>query len=461
MNPQIEIKHNIGNTITIPNQIDFRAKTYTSGNTLAGVTAVPVDNANDFTLGSNILLLLSSIGQENAEIVQSSTHSNVSFTTGATIMPHTRGEQIVQLNYDQIVISKSATINGTYAVLATQTMQVTQGNTIVFDPIGLTTDFYKVQWKNSISGLLSPYSLPLAVSSLSQFSAGYLLMSVAKSMGISENDTAINPDFLLSSLNDARNYTQSKLYGIRMAWREEFEYRIQMLAGRNYVELPSDIDFKETDRSLLAVRMMLNNILTPYNMRYIDKRSWNSVAYNMMGGETTLPALIGATTLTLNSTGDFTDSGVAFIATEDFSQTILQIQYTGNDITTNTLTGVTGITRNISSGVQVWTQPSLSQPITYTVYDDKIVFDRIIPDGMQGQNLYIDYYKQFVPIAEYTDELKEPYRDLYKWYLKYAIKYRKDIYLSDKDPDLKKFEESVEALFNNLYSGQDSIIITN
>jgi hypothetical protein len=54
----------------------------------------------------------------------------------------------------------------------------------------------------------------------------------------------------------------------------------------------------------------------------------------------------------------------------------------------------------------------------------------------------------------------ENYREIYKWYLKYAIKYRKDINIGSDDPDLKKFEGLVTDLFNNLYTGQDTIIIT-
>jgi len=58
-------------------------------------------------------------------------------------------------------------------------------------------------------------------------------------------------------------------------------------------------------------------------------------------------------------------------------------------------------------------------------------------------------------------ELPEPYREIYKWYLRYAIKYRKDITLAQSDPDYKKFEELVQSLFDNLYTGQSTTIITS
>jgi len=460
--PQIKVKHNIGNTIEIPNQLDVKVATYMSSNIAAGVLAVPVDNAIDFTAGS-ILLLLSSIGSENSEIVTSASHTNQSFVTLATVMAHNRGEEVNEIKYDQIVISKSATIDGVYVVLATQTFFTTQQNTIVYDATGAVTSYYKVQWKNSITGLLSDYSDPISVDSYPENSVANIIYPVLKAMGVSENDTKITSEFCLSAIDDARKYTAAKLFGIRHAWQQQFEYPLRVLAGTNSVDLPDDIEFNETDRSLLAVRFMLDNILTPYNLRYIDKRSWNQVSFSVMGGINQAVAGIGAVSITLDSVGDFPDtaSGVAYVATTAYDQTIMQISYTSIDLTTNQLLGVTGITRSIPTGTRVWSRPTISQPIYYTVNENKLVFDRVIPDSMQGNNVYIDYYKKIDAVVDLYQLLPENYREIYKWYLRYAVKYRKDISLGSDDPDLKKFEDLVQALFNNLYTGQETTIITS
>jgi len=459
--PQITIKHNIGNTIDIPNQLDMKVNTYMSSNINAGVSAVPVDNATDFTSGS-ILLLLSSMGAENAEIVTSSSHTTLSFVTAATLMKHNRGDLVSELKYDQIVISKSATLTGAYATLTTATFQVTQQSTIIFDSTGLTTDYYKVQWKNSQTGALSTASSPISVTSYPSNSVAQVIYPVLKAMGVAENDPRINVEFCLSAVNDARLFTEAKLYGIRHAWNQEFEFPIKCLAGNNYVPLPDDIDFNETDRSMLAARFLIGNVLTPYNLRYIDKRSFNQIAFSVMGSETTTDTAIGAVTIDLVSSGDFSgsSSGVAYVATTDYDQTIMQIAYTGRDLITNQLTGVTGVTRAIPTGTRVWSRPTISQPIYYTIFDDRMYFDRIIPDSMQGNNVYIDYYKKLTEVTDLYQVLPEHYREIYKWYLRYAIKYRKDIALGSDDPDLKKFEDLVNALFNNLYTGQDTTIIT-
>lgn len=460
--PQIKISHNIGNTIKIPNELDTKVSTYISSNIASGVLAIPVDNSTDFTSGQ-ILLLLSSIGAENSEIVTSASHTTNSFVTLATLMAHNRGETVSELKYDQIVISKCATVDGSYSVLATQTLFTTQQNTIVYDTTGLKTDYYKLQWKNSLTGLLSDYSDPISVDSYPTDSVANVIYPVLKAMGVKEDDKQITIDFCLSAIDDARKYTEAKLYGIRHAWQQVFEYPIKILAGSNSIPLPEDIDYNETDRSVLACRFMIGNVLTPFNLKYIDKRSWNQIAFSVMGGTTQSVALIGATDITLDSAGDFpnTASGVAYVATTDYTQTIMQIAYTSVDKTTNQLLGVTGITRDIPAGTRVWSRPTISQPIYYTVYSDKLVFDRIIPDSMQANNCYIDYYKKMDVVTDLSQQLPEHYREIYKWYLRYAIKYRKDISLESDDPDLKKFEDLVQALFNNLYTGQDTTIITS
>lgn len=463
MFPQITIRHNIGNIIEIPNQLNGNVFTYISNNLAIGVTAIPVDNAIDFTAGA-VILVASNPGAENCEFVYASAHTDQGFTVTATKMPHNRGDLITQVNYDSIEIYKSATVDGSYTLFATLFLFLTQQKTVSFDPAGLTTSFYKVRWKNSVTAAVSSYSTPISVLTYPANSVGSVIFPVLKAMGVSENDQKITVLFCISSIDDARKFVAAKLYGVRHAWLQNFEYPIKILAGSNFAPLPDDIDFDETDRSLLSARFLIGNVLAPFNLQYIDKRSWNQLSFQVTGAITQVDAAIAATSLTFNSVGDFpntTNDGVAYVATTDFDQETMQIQYTGVDLITNQLTGVTGITRAIPAGTQVWVTPTIAQPIYYTVYDDKIVFDRIIPDSMQGNNIYIDYYKKLDEVIDLYQELPEHYREIYKWYLRWAIKYRKDITLPSSDPDLKKFEDLVQALFNNLYTGQSTMIITS
>lgn len=465
MHPQISIKHNIGNVIEIPTEFDVKAFTYMASNVARGATEIPVDNAADFTNSSSVIMLLGEVGAENAEISYMSSRTDIEITANTPVgQPHNRGELVREINCDAIVISKSSTLNGTYTTLATVAINVTQQKTIYFDVTGLTTDYYKVEWRDTVNDRSSFKSDPVSVASYPVNSAGSIISAVLFAMGINENDSKITTPFLISAVNDAREYVKMQSYGTRNAWRANFEYPLRVLSGNNFVNLPDDIDFNETDRSLLAARFIQGNVLAPFNLKYIDKRNWNNMSFQISGGVTTEDALAGATFLTLNSVGDFpivVPNGVMYIATTDFDQELLQVSYTMVDPITNEITGIAGIDRDIPAGTQVWITPTIGQPMFYTVYDDKIVFDRVLPDSMQGNNCYIDYYRKIDKVENLYQELEEPYREIYKWYLRYAIKYRKDITVSQSDPDYKKFEELMQAWFDNMYTGQDTIVITS
>ncbi len=252
--PQIKIDHSVGNIITIPNQLDVKCFTYLSTDKPKLSLVLQGDNFSDFTSGASIPVLLSSLGSESSEIVISSSHAINDMVVGATTLAHSRGDSVKELNYDQVVISKCATIDGVYSILLTTTFQVSQQNTIVFDQAGLSTDFYKLQWKNSVSGGLSDYSDPISVDTYDENSVAEVIYPVLRAMGVSENDPKINITFCISAVNDARKFTDAKLYGIRHAWREQFEWPMKVLSGSNYVPLPDDIDFNKTDRSLLSAR---------------------------------------------------------------------------------------------------------------------------------------------------------------------------------------------------------------
>lgn len=463
MFPQIVIKHNIGNTITVPNQLDVKAFTYLKDNYNAGVTSLSVENAVGFTPTlTQFYLLLSTLGAQNCEVVLCTAHTDTVFTVGTTKFPHNRGDIVQEVKYNRIEVYKASTIDGSYTQLFYKDMQFAQQNTIIFDTNGLSTDYYKVRWVNSNTLDASDFSDPISVLAYPENSVAEVIFPVLSAMGVSENDPKINTTFCIKAVDDARKFAQAKLYGIRHAWLEEFEHPIKVLAGSNYVDLPDNIDFTDTDRSILAARFLLGNVLAPFNLKYIDKRSWNQTSFNVMGGINQANASIGATTLTLDSVGDFYDtgSGVAYVATTDYDQVIMQIEYTGVDLVNNQLTGVSGITRAIPVGTRVWSNPTIAQPVFYTVYEGRLYFNSLIPDSMQGNNLYLDFYKKLDKVVDLYQELPEPYREIYKWYLKYAIKYRKDITLSDNDPDLKKFGDLLQALFNNLYTGQATVIET-
>lgn len=457
---QLTVKNNIGNTLTVSNDMLLRVKTYLSDNYALGSTAINVDNAQDFLITN--IALFEGIGQERAEFKAISALTNTQLTVAATIFSHNRGSSVYLSQYDQIVVEKATSLNGVYSVLGTYLIQATQQNTIIQDNAGLTTSYYRVKFKNSVNSLESGYSAQATALPFGSQSVAAMLQTIRQQAGIADSDQRVTTLFLIGALNDARDYVKNTMAGYKQGWLAEFEFPIQVLAGNNFVELPDNYDYNFTNNALLSVRYPRMGGLAPYPLTYIDKREWNSASYGLKYTYTSGATLSGATSLVVTNIGDFSiyPSGTIFVATENFSQQIMQVNYTGVDLTTNTFTGCTGITRNIGDNVQIFAFPNFSIASFYTVYDNKIVFNRPIPDIMQAQNIYIDYYKAMTYITDINVVMDEPFKDIYKYYIRYAIKYLRDNTVKmETDADFKMFMELVKQWIENHYIGQMQKVI--
>lgn len=468
MDSQIQVQHNIGNTLVIPNEIRTFGRTFLADNFQAGIASILVDNTTDFS--TNSLTLLSVIGAENAEFATVTGVTNpTNLAISTTLFTHSLGEIMQNIEYNQFIVQKSASINGTYTTLNTFFVQATQQYTQVYDPAGLQTDYYRVQMQNSVSGNTSNFSIPVSPSAFDPESVGAKFNNIKSEFGISDADPIITTQFLLTALNSARDTVRDMMAGFKQSWLEEFEYPIQLLAGRNYAILPDDYDMKYNNGKLLAVRYPRINGFSPYPLTYIDKKEWNSVGYSLKYSYAVGTTTSGSTTLQVRNVGDFQPAGgTIFISSNQLSDaTILEVTYTGLDLVTNTFTGCTGITRNIVEGTQLFSFPTFSSASYYTCWFNDptskgwIVFNRPIPQIMHGRNIYIDYYKHMYPVTDINVVLPEPFVNIYNFYIKYAIKYRRDNSTDiEKDPDYARFTQLVGEWIQNHYIGQGQTIIT-
>jgi len=437
-------------------------------NTSSGVFAV--ENTEQFTTAGG-LVLFGMIGAANAELLPViSSKTGTTLTMGAVsgaynLYAHNRGEIVSQVTYDRVRIESSTTANGVFTEIADIPLQWSAPKTTYVDPNGTSTTYYRQRFYNTVRVKFSDYSnsgVGVSQADLGSTTAGSLIVSVRKSVG----NTDLPDDFFLSAINDARKVVETSYgFGRMNEWRQVFEYPIQMLAGTNFVTLPTNIDFSETNRTLLAARFARQSVAANTPITYCDKREWNQRAYLNRYSTTVNQTLSGASTITLTSTGDFGATGSISIATDDPTQLILNVPFTANNLLTNTLT-ITGaaLTRNVPAGTQIWAYSTFSIPFFFTVFEDnlgvpKMWFDRPIPAGLQGKNIYLDYYKKITDIVFLSDVIPEHYRDVYKDYLKFAVKRRRDDTIGEDDPDYIKFMRGIANILGNPYTGQNQIII--
>lgn len=450
----------------IVNQSLVVGKSYLSKDVVAGTLAFPVENTEQFTV-ANGLMLLGQIGSANAELIPilSSKTASLINTGTACAYAHARGEPVSQVTYNKVVIESSSSATSGFSVIATIDLQWSSDKTSYNDTTGTSSTYYRQRFYNSITGVYSDYSnggVGVSQNDLGPTTASSIIQSVRKSIGNTDQDDA----FFISALNDARRIIDSSFgFGRVNEWRQVFEYPIQMLAGTNFVTLPTNIDFSETNRSLLNARFARQSVAANIPLKYCDKREWNMRAYLNRYSTTVNDVSSGATSIELSSTGDFPATGSIMVATDDPTQDILTVTYTANNLLTNTLT-VTGatVTRDIPAGTQCWAYSTFSVPYFFTVFEDsngvaKLWFDRPIPQGLQGKNLYLDYYKKIEDIVFLSDVIPEHYRDIYKHYLKFAVKRRRDDSLGEDDADYIAFMKAAQTVLGNPYTGQMQIVI--
>lgn len=523
----------VGSILTIDNYFQYGPQTYLSQDSSNSIINY-IENGAFFPNGTNTRYLLGSQGTSNAETLSASviTAGTVSvpwsITFGsAPINRHSRGEFIAVLYFDQIEIQSSATLTGVYTTLATIAMQVNSTQTVYIDTASAAPRFYKIRFVNSLNtSTKTPFSDSVGASSYSLGTAGYLIQQVREAIQLDDQDPSITNEFLVNAINEARQIMDREIgSGLMKEWRMKYETPIKMCGGTNYIVLPSDIDFTETNRAVLTARYSNNSVGASLPLSYIDKREWNQATYQRRYTTVATAASIGATSLSVVDGGDFPNGGISVyptlvqrpatatsgtvayvVATGLFyvygsswnvttapTTGTLQVQgdplnkadplfnsssintsyqytitYGAYDNVNNIFYGVSGVIRAIPAGYQIWAYQTQAYPLSYTIFKDynstgltgvssglpRLWLDSVVPLQLHGLNIYIDYYTAYADIQYLSDTIPEHYRDIYKNYLRFAIKRRRDDTIGMNDVDYQRFLAASTAQFANVYLGQ-------
>lgn len=227
----------------------------------------------------------------------------------------------------------------------------------------------------------------------------------------------------------------------------------QMLSGQWRIAVPTNLRDKNSPKNVISIRCANQNRPVVYQ----DKRRFNQNYLNVV--HSTNPSLIssGATSIVLSSTHDFDTKGSITVANNSVGDGLIIIAYTGNNRATNTLSGVTGVTRNISASTDFWQRAVFGLPTAYTVGGDGYwYFDVPLKIDYDGMDVKDDHYSQIPTIKLDSDTFDEPYYDLYVPWLKWKVKYKKANGKIDRmtDPDFQDWLEGVQRVFAQEFPGQ-------
>jgi len=408
----------------------------------AAASSFTVRNISGFAI--NQLLLIGNFGDETAEIVK--THVSTSPTgstitlTASTVFAHTTDTPITLLPYDQVEFSRAATTTGSKTILATSNILADKISTGYNDLVN-TTGYGFIRFKNSITGLFSGYSGAVPYTGNPSNSVEKIVMKAIKDCGNTLNDEYSNEADLIDDCQEAQEEISSA-----RDWSFELHKDLTSIVtvqGETDYDL-SGLDMKYVDegQSLLSVRfgnMPLN--ATSYQ-KIEDAQQYSK------SGLLTADATVGATSITLDSTDSFEDSGNVYLRENGF------VAYTANNKTTNVLSGIsaTEITTLVPSGATVWADINVGKPSFCAVMDGNLLLDIPPDENNSGINLKFRFLRKLPTLTSFSSTTLIPFPDALSYFVAGNIEKRKRNF--DEHDRLKAYFTAQVMQYANRYKLQ-------
>lgn len=461
--PQLRIKTNspIGNDVFLAfPSLDGNNSSFLDTDVSAATSNLTC-NATFFTAGQYIIV--GQPEQEKSEIVKilSLTNTSIALAT-PLIFSHNRGDVITVIEYNQIVPERSTDAGVSFSVLSTISINPQVTETYLQRTGDVTTDVYRFRFFNSTSSLYSGYSDNATASGYDDNTVYAIKQRALSQLGEKITDL-ITDNFLNDALNEGRRVVDmgtATVEGIqqrvlRWSFRTKFNTDIgNIIPGAWSVTAPTDLRDRNTYKNILGLRLGRSNWPCVYQDQRRFRQNYLNVGHSTLNGAITS----GSTSIILTSSGDFDASGTIYIGAESVLLTKDAVAYTANNLSTNILSGVTGIAAGgHASGRDVWQEATFGMPTAYTIDAGVIYFDVPFDDTYAGENIYLDYYQTLTAVNSDSDVLDEPFYDLYVPYLKYKIKALKSngSLKPTDDGDYLLFQQGLSELVSQEVGGQN------
>ncbi|MFA5158512.1 MAG: hypothetical protein WC451_05005 [Patescibacteria group bacterium] len=427
-------------TLYINNQvlIEGKKESFLLADYAIGVTSFNVESIVGFAV--NLILQIGETGQENTEIVKTHAANAPSGLTvtlaSATKFEHLQGTKVYIISYDLVEFSWSSTIDGVKTVLDTIDVQVDQIETQYIDTIE-TNGYYFIRFKEDIGNTFSGYSDPIPYEGYAINTVGSAITHAMKRNKMNAYTEFVDHDFMIEEINNCLMFAHDKL----KKWHnlQEFDYELGQATRGNYrFAMPADA-WQYSYKSVLGFR-----IGNGTNLTYKDKEEWeeelSGVNHALLSGS----ILTGATSLILDDSNDFPESGSIMIKG-------IIIAYTANEQSSGTLSGIPtsgigSVTENLTSGLDVWNGDYAEGiPEFFTVMDGYIHYWPTVTANQVGRNGYLDYWKETPVIDSDNDILNFGRYDMVKYWLTAAVRsmIKNDGIRDLEDGDFKLFLQAL------------------
>ena len=440
--------------------ISQNEKTFLSADEAIGQTTLSVISGKNFS--ANEYVFKGNNGEETAEIRKVSSQTDTTLVTDALDFASPRGTKIQFIPYNQIVVERSTDGGDNYTALDAVDIRPDSTETYIQRSADDSTDYYKYRFYNSTTTLYSSYSDEVIATGFADNSVWSIKKRALSQLGEEVGDV-LTDEFLNESLWEGRRELDNEASIGKWSFRIKRNHNAgSIIPGTYQLTLPTNLRRPNTADNILSLRIGQDG----QPLEYQDIVRFNKNYYNIY--HTTLNGDVADTdtSIVLTDSGDFEDSGSISVAAPSISGTIDSVAYTANTLSTNTISGVTGIADDgHSDGADVWQNANFGLPSAYTIDGEnkKAEFDIPFDDDYAGENIYMDYYSAMPAYNSDADILDEPEYDLFVDFLKWKIKYKKSNgKLSPKsDGDYLLWEKKKSSFIAKEKLGQDIYLITD
>ncbi len=340
---------------------------------------------------------------------------------------------------DTLTSSAHGLVTGqTVKLIAATTMPTGLTTYTLYYVVSAATNTFKVSLTNggtaitasdSGSGTLTWYrsslfSDAIQYAKVDQNTAEYVIQYALKRNGMTALSDLISQEFCFDEINACLQYIQNKQ--LRFDDFQALGAVIgQTSAGTFIFALPSDIYDNESNKSLTAVRVGHGTRLV-----YQDNREFDDRNRDMLYTQVTTQATSGQTTLAIDNSYDFDDSGTVVVYV---SGTKYSITYTGvtRSATAGVLTGVpasgTGsISVTIPADTYVYQDIVEGKPAYYTVRGGNLEISPVVTGSYNNLNIYGDYWKVVTRVDSLGDTIDNIRYELVKNWLEFKMRMQKE-----------------------------------
>lgn len=407
----------------------------------AGATSLTVLDTTGFA--QNNYIVVGQPGMEQTEIVQitGAVSAGTALTTSALVFSHPIDTPVYLIRYNQIQLygSTIATDTNPTAIGSAVNIDIENNQTVIVPATEYA--YYYAKYYNSQSSTYSTLSSSALAGGLPATSRAELRNVYRVIYNEPVSDLVKDSD-----LNVGINSWQRELWKRYRFWSflRVTDKSNKLVQDQRGYTLPTAIADPNTNQAIVSVK------ISKYpELKYLDDEAFVGLTYDNIGDIASATANIGASTLTLSDSSDFTVTS-ASTPTGSFHVAGLTYTYTTNTVATGVLSGISPVlSAQILAGAEIWQTYTFGNPQYWTVNSGSLILYPVPSSTVAGATLIIQYWKKFVDLSNDSDSTAFPFVENCHLYLDWVTSKRKKLDIKEQEERFTKWQTDLQQLISS------------